>query len=127
MSPKTISTTNKCPILSFNVTLAKRSFNSSSVGTVFFYFMQPKGSGLVIAKPYWLFSSILIILDENRLTSPSTVSKRTLSFCLSFRKSSVSKAALVFTQLYPPINIFSKTLIFLGSVGRTILHLLLFL
>ena len=88
--------------------------------------MQSKGRGLVIAKPYWLFSSILVILDENRLTSPAAVLNKTFSCSTSFKKISVSKASLVLTQLYPPIRVFSKILTTLSSRGSTILHLLCF-
>ena len=81
-----------------------------------------------MACPYWLFSSIFKILDENLLscfcplTSVSTSTFSVLGFFISM---SVSKVSLVFTQLKPPIKIFSKTLTNSASYGRAIQHLLL--
>ena len=51
----------------------------------------------------------------------------TFSFLFSSINTSVSKASLVFTQLNPPISVFSNTLTCSASVGRAIQHLLLFL
>ena len=122
-----MSTTDICPNSSSSLTFSKRTFNSSKVDNFLFFLMHPYGSGLVIAKPHWLFSSICIILDENRLTWPSAVLNKTLSLTKSLKKIYVSKASLVFTQLYPPIRVFSKILTIFASRGSTILHLLLFL
>ena len=89
--------------------------------------IQPKGSALVIVIPYWLFSSILRILEEILFVCflPSMIkSNKNFSFLLSSSNISVSKASLVFTQLKPPINVFSNNLTCLASVGRAMQHLL---
>ena len=81
-----------------------------------------------MACPYWLFSSILKIWDENLLSCfcPLTsISTSTFAVFGPFASMSVSKASLVFTQLKPPIKVFSKTLTNLASVGRAIQDLLL--
>ena len=123
-----------CPILSANVTVFISSSSSSSLKTLFFLVIQPYGKGLVMAIPYWLFSSILIFFEENLFSWPSTVLKRTFSFFVSLRKRSVSNIIPVsnislcqisFTQLYPPIKVFSNTLTIFALVGRATQHLLL--
>ena len=90
-----------------------------------------------MAWPYWLFSSIFIILDENLLSCffPSIVtSTSTFSVFGSFPSMSVSKASLVskasfvskqVLKLNPPTRVFSNTLTKSASVGRAIQHLLL--
>ena len=90
-----------CPILSPNVIDFNNSLSSSKLGTVNYLLIQPYRSGLVIAIPYWLLSSILIILDENLFSWPSTVLKSTFSFLGSFKRTSVSNAILEFMKLYP--------------------------
>ena len=97
---------------------------------IFFYIIQPYGNGFVIAMPYLLFSSILIILDENLFVCfLSSINKSSITFSFLFLSinTSVSKASLVFMQLNPPINVFSNTLTCSALVGRAIQHLLLFL
>ena len=81
-----------------------------------------------MACPNWLFSSIFKILEENLLIClfPSIVTSiSAFSVFGSFASMPVSKASLVFTQLKPPIRVFSKTLINSSSIGRAIQHLLL--
>ena len=81
-----------------------------------------------MAWPYWLFSSIFNILDEDLLSCffPLIVTSiSTFSVSGSFTSMSVSKASLAFTQLKPPIRVFSKTLIKSASFGKAIQHLLL--
>ena len=73
-----------------------------------------------------MFSSILIILDEILFVCflPSLF-KSNKTFSLSFLRISVLKAGIVFTQLKPPIKVFSNTQTCSGSVGTEIQHLLL--
>ena len=83
-----------------------------------------------MAWPYWLFSSIfkifgvilfifftLFIFKSNINSYLSTLPFR--------RRICESKVKRLFTQLKPPIKVFSKTLTCSASVGRAIKHLLL--
>ena len=109
---------------------SKISLNSARVGGRSLFLIHPYGNGFVMAIPYWLSLSILKILDEILFVCflPSIVKSNTIfSFLFSSINTSVSKASLVFTQLNPPISVFSNTLTYSASVRRTIQHLLLFL
>ena len=67
------------------------------------------------------FSSIFSIFVETLFICflPSIFKlNNTFSLPLSSMRISVSKASLVFTQLNPPINVFSKTLTCSASAGR---------
>ena len=104
--------------------------NSARVGGWSLFLIQPYGNGFVIAMPYWLFSSILIILDEILFVCfLSSINKSNITFSFLFLSinTSVSKASHVFMQLNPPINVFSNTLTCSALVRRAIQHLLLFL
>ena len=95
-----------------------------------FFLIQPYGNGFVVAMRYWLFSSILIILDEILFVCfLSSINKSNITFSFLFLSinTSVSKASHAFMQLNPPINVFSNTLTCSALVGRAIQHLLLFL
>ena len=81
-----------------------------------------------MACPNWLFPSIFKILEVNLLSClfPSIVTSiSAFSVFGSLASTPVSKASLVFTQLKPPIRVFSKTLINSSSIGTAIQHLLL--
>ena len=56
-----ISNINKYTMVSSWERLLKILLNSTSVGGLSFFLMQPYGNGFVIAIPYWLLSSILTL------------------------------------------------------------------
>ena len=123
-----ISAIKRCPILPLWDILSKVLLSSVRLGRCSCFFIQPYGRALVIACLYWLFSSILSILVDILFVCffPSMYKyNMTFSFLLLLSNISVSKASLVFTQLKPPISVFSNTLTCSWLVGRAMQHLLL--
>ena len=123
-----MSTVNKWPMVLLWVIQSNVLLNSVYDGTLFSLLIQPYDNGFVMVMPYWLFSSIFKILDENLfncLFPLMLISMRNFSFSVSFNNIFLSKASLVLTQLNPPINIFSKGLTKSASVSNAVQPLLL--